>query len=271
MSVQRLTFGLLAIFCLVMNALVWRIHYGGGSEPGSQISNATVWKLALESPDTSDLEIRRNGQQIGYARWMPLIKEDENEETLEGMVKEAKGYSLNIDGNYLPPNQTIRHRFLFQSTFDTNMVWAKVSFRLILKPHLIDIEIDKSLQVLTVAYKNGDQEWQSSFAAEELENPKLFLDQSGLGWLYDAVVPWIPTDLRDLGRSDQEIQWTSHLDSIKVGRSTVRGYRTIASAGGYTMEATLNRAGEIFKVSLPGKIELVNDAITTKEKPFLPK
>ena len=63
---QRLLFLGIVAFFASMNVLLWRMEFGGSSRFGSPVPVEAVVERILTAPDDSSLEIRRNGERIGY-------------------------------------------------------------------------------------------------------------------------------------------------------------------------------------------------------------
>ncbi len=50
---NRLFFPLIVLFWVVMNVLLWRAEFGGGTEAASAVSTEVVWQKILPAPDCS--------------------------------------------------------------------------------------------------------------------------------------------------------------------------------------------------------------------------
>jgi hypothetical protein len=98
---QRILFGFITVFWLVMNVLLWRAEHFGAKVPVD-----TVWKRVLSpEEDISHYDIYRVGREeelIGSFTWTATAL-DQNGSTLplENMTRQTAGYSIEIDAT--PP------------------------------------------------------------------------------------------------------------------------------------------------------------------------
>lgn len=252
-----------------MNFQVWKVHYGGGTEPGNQISETSIWKKILEAPDTSELEIQRRGEKIGYARWVPAIIEPESPEAAlletapEGMVRETLGYSLGFDGNFRLNDHKEYTRFSAETEFSKDLEWKEISARYIARPSIIDLKINSQDENATFAFESETLNWKKSFDLTELQNPQTALAKLGLPWaaaMFDQFMP------KEFVAAPPQIQWRAFNDRIRIGRSSVRAYRVVGTiADRYEINAIISRAGELLQVDFPGEIRFVNEAIVARK------
>ena len=138
---QRILFGFITIFWMVMNVLLWRAEHFGAKVPVD-----TVWRRVLSpEEDISHYDIYRVGAKkelIGSFTWMAAAV-DENGTTLplENMTRQPAGYSIEIDAT--PPDTkgaiTFSNgrslEFTLDLQFDKNHDWS--SMALIVNPPAI--------------------------------------------------------------------------------------------------------------------------------------
>ena len=99
---QRILFGIITVFWMVMNVLLWQAEHFGAKVPVN-----TVWRRALSpEEDISHYDIYRVGAKeklIGSFTWTATAV-DENGTTLplENMTRQPAGYSIEIDAT--PPD-----------------------------------------------------------------------------------------------------------------------------------------------------------------------
>jgi hypothetical protein len=104
---RKLSFALITLFWITMNALLWRAEFAG-KEIGAEVPVSLIWEKILTSPDDSGLAVNIAGDRVGYIRWAPNIGEeastgkiaDENSD-IEGRVKKLTGYTIHADGNFV--------------------------------------------------------------------------------------------------------------------------------------------------------------------------
>ncbi len=130
---QRILFGFITIFWLVMNMLLWRAEHFGAKVPVN-----TVWRRVLSpEEDISHYDIYRVGAKkelIGSFTWTAAAV-DENGTTLplENMTRQPAGYSIEIDAT--PPDTkgtiTLSNgrslEFTLDLQFDQNHDWSSMA------------------------------------------------------------------------------------------------------------------------------------------------
>jgi hypothetical protein len=98
---QRILFGFITVFWLVMNVLLWRAEHFGAKVPAE-----TVWKRLLSpEEDISHYDIYRVGggeELIGSFTWTSTVLDQNGSAMpLENMTRQPAGYSIEIDAT--PP------------------------------------------------------------------------------------------------------------------------------------------------------------------------
>ena len=123
---RKLSFALITLFWITMNALLWRAEFVG-KEIGAATPVSLIWQKILTSPDDSGLAVNYAGERVGYVRWAPNIGEEiatgktANENTeIEGRVKKLTGYTIHADGNFILPEGAGRIRFDLDAKFSTD-------------------------------------------------------------------------------------------------------------------------------------------------------
>ena len=138
---QRILFGFITIFWLVMNVLLWRAEHFGAKVPVD-----TVWKRVLSpEEDISHYDIYRVGakeQLIGSFTWTAMALDKKGIPLpLENMTRQPAGYSIEIDAT--PPDTmgvvTLSNgrslEFTIDLQFDQNHDWS--SMTLVVNPPAI--------------------------------------------------------------------------------------------------------------------------------------
>jgi hypothetical protein len=258
-------FYLVAAFWILMNVLLWRSEFQGAHNLGNSIPVGVVWQKILTAPDDSALEIMRSGKKMGFCRWIPNIGEEvatgkASTEELEGMVRRLSGYSLNVEGNFLLPENHGRFRFDFKGQFSTNKTWKDLKLKTILRPAEWEIHASSADQTVEIRILDGDSDWRHTFAIQDLQNPQKLLGDLGMdgfaGMLSSFGFSGTNSN-RSLG-----LQWNAQHDFLKIGHSDVRVYRVQASLlDRYRVVLWISLVGEIMRVELPYQIVLLNDAL----------
>jgi len=267
----RVLFLVIALFWIVMNALLWRTEFGGGKETGSAVSEEVVWQKILTAPDDSMLEISVNGKKVGYCRWTPNVGEEaavgnmfRDDFQPDGRVRQPAGYTIDLEGNVLAGQSTARARFNTRVRFAANQAWEEMSLRLSLRPALWEVRTASAEKELTLKYQDGEEAWSRTFTYEELRNPRNLIEEFGGPLAVAAIGPFSGLDTTSAGRNlSLGLKWEARNDSLKIGHSLVRVYRLQARLfDRYQAVVIVSRVGEIMRVELPNGIRLVNEALT---------
>ncbi|HKS35612.1 MAG TPA: hypothetical protein VJW76_00380, partial [Verrucomicrobiae bacterium] len=171
----RVLFPAIALFWIVMNALLWRAEFGGGRETGSAVSEEVIWQKILTAPDDSMLEISMHGKKIGYCRWTPNVGEERalgnifrDDFQPEGRVRQPAGYTIDLEGNILAGESAARVRFNTRVRFSASRDWEEMSLRLTLRPALWEVRTVSAEKKATLKYQDGGESWSRTFTYDEL-------------------------------------------------------------------------------------------------------
>src|SRR5438477_1299698 len=265
---NRVYFPLIALFWIVMNALLWRAEFGGGREFGSAVSTEVVWQKILTAPDDSTLEISSNGKKVGYCRWnanaadaVAAGKASREDFLPEGMVKHLSRYTIDLEGNVLPGQPASRVRFNLHLELATNHLWRELSVRIATRPSAWTVHTAAAAQTLDLKYEDESGKWSRSFAFADLRDPRKLLDELG-GPLPLALLGPI-AGLEQSKSVSLGLNWEARNDWLKIGHSQVRVYRLQARLlDRYQVVVVVSRVGEIMRVELPNGLLLVNEALT---------
>ena len=268
-SLQRLAFGIIAVFFLVMNVLLWRQEFGK-HELGTAVPAEKVWEKVLTAPDNSSLDILQDGKKIGYCRWSPNVGEEAqtgkvstDEFQPEGMVHELSSYTIELDGNIQIKQVTNNNvRFDLSITLSTNQSWQDFSLRVSMRPNSWQLSANAAEQNFRLLVDDDSGTWEQTYTFEELQHPEKLLQEFGgpmaLGLL--AGIGLTPTK-QNLSKLSLGLKWEAHNDWMRFGHSKVRVYRLEAKLlDRFKIFIFVSRVGEILWVHLPGNYVLSNDA-----------
>lgn len=264
----RFLFPLIALFWIVMNALLWRAEFGGAREVGSAVSEEVVWQKILTAPDDSMLEISVHGKKIGYCRWTPNVGEAGNVRDgflPEGMVRRPAGYTIDLEGNLLVGEPAARARFNTHVRFSTNQVWEVMSLKVSVRPGFWAIRTVAAEEKLRLEYEDEGEKWSRTFTYEELRNPRNLIEEFGGPLVLAALGQFAGLDTAQAAGKNLSLglKWEARNDSLKIGHSQTRVYRLQARLfDRYQAVVVVSRVGEIMRVELPNGILLVNEALT---------
>lgn len=265
---KRVWLPLVTLFWVAMNALLWRAEMAARSDGGSPVSPDLVWDRMLTAPDESALEIRHAGRKVGWVRWIPRIEEEPPAEAAErelpeGRVERVTGYTIVLDGSVAVPDTDQRYRFSGQLSFDPARQWRALSLRVTRRPQVWEVRADLREQALTFRWGEEPGGWEQRFTFAELANPEALLAALGLplpgGWLRALFPALNPGQARPAALG---LSWDTRSDWLPLGSARTRIFRVRAQVlDRHEVVLVLSRVGEIFRLDLPGRLTLVNDAV----------
>jgi hypothetical protein len=264
----RLFFGLITVFWLTMNMLLWRMEWGGGQEPADQVPLPVLWRKIFTAPDYSAMEVFHRGKSLGFCRWMPEVREERqaSAEEVDGFAPEGRvvrptTYAVDCEGSILVSPFTNRLKFNLQVVFDTNFLWRDLIVRVGMRPQAWEVRASALKEVVELKFENHNVVWDQRFRFDELRDPSRLLDLMGIGWLGDAC--GVPLSTNIVGQLSLGLTRVAYQDWLKVGHARVRGYRLkVRLFDRHQILVLVSRIGEILRVELPGEITLANEIMT---------
>ncbi len=266
---RRLIFPMITIFFVTMNVLLWRSEFSEERDAGTPIPVEIVWQKILTAPDDSTLEIYQSGKKTGHCRWVANVGEAvatgkiaPDDSQPEGMVKELKGYEVDLEGNFIVAAPTTRLRFTAHVDFTTNMTWQKFNAKIGVRPNSLEVSSSAASDLVRFKVDSDGQIIDRRISYEELRDPQKFLEGFGIP-LLPGILPPLTTPGVKAPKLSFAQQWQASNSWMKMGHSQVRVYRLQARLlQGYQVTVIVSRVGEILRVELPFDILLVNDAIS---------
>ncbi|MCL4177041.1 MAG: hypothetical protein KJ072_04760 [Verrucomicrobia bacterium] len=266
---QRLLFLTIVAFFATMNVLLWRVEFGGASRFGSPVPVEVVLRRILTAPDDSSLEIRRDGERIGYCHWIAGAAEElvlETPEELEGlpegMVKQPTSYALHVDGGILTGPIEQRLRFGLELSLGGELDWRELVLRLGTEPKLWALKASAVARTAEISYGAPGAGWQRQLTFDQLRDPRQLLLE--LGGPMAAV--WLPilAQFQDPAGLSSDFSWEARTDWMMVGGTRVQVFRLEARlAERREVSVLVSRVGEIMRVDLPGGLSLVNEVLAS--------
>jgi hypothetical protein len=264
-------FGFLAVvlFWLTMNVLLWRVEYGVGRGGGSPVPVETVVRRILTAPDDSSLEIRRNGERIGYCHWvagaveeLTLDTPDELEGMPEGMVARPTAYGIRLDGGILAGETSDRLRFNLSMELTADREWREFRLRLGARPTEWEIKGSVKEESVELRWGGEDGSLVRRFTFEELRDPRRLAEELG-GPLMSAFLPRVgPIAIDEMWGLG--LDWEARMDWLPIGASRVQAYRLTARLfDRHRVVIWVSRVGEIMRVDLPEGYSIVNDVLVS--------
>ncbi len=253
------------VFWLAMNYLLWQSQYGGHSLFGSALPAEVVWDKILNAPDNSSLDIYDHEVKTGMGRWTAGLADSPR---ISGQVLAAdfrpdalglklSGYTLNFEGRLLyKKTNNVKYEIAF--ALDTNKVWQDFVFHASTRGRSWDVQALAREERISLKVVDGGNIFDKSWTFAELRDPQSLFGE--IGGTFALGVLGMKQSLP--GVNTRTIEWEAHEDQIKFGGASVRAYRLDAYILSQRVEIYVSQAGEIFRVELPRKISLRNQAIS---------
>ncbi|HAV62881.1 MAG TPA: hypothetical protein DCY13_11015 [Verrucomicrobiales bacterium] len=265
---NRLLTAIFGLFWLVMLGLLCWSEFGGQRHLGSAASLETVWEKILTSPDASPMEIRMDGEGIGWCTWTPTILEagpvstgSADARNLEGMIRQVKGYNLTIKGAFSFLDDTNRYQIKADINFSDLNQWS--DFALGFNDREQKIHLSSSIESRELAlHMDGPMQIDTRFGFDQLQNPAQLAGQLGgpLTALAFANFPFLPRGTNGAPLMGN-LKWTAEYDWIEIQKQRVRCYRlSTRILDRQEISVFVSRVGEILRIELPGGFQLVNDS-----------
>lgn len=252
-----------ALFWLVMNGLLWQSEWGDRFTADSGIDPGLVWRKLLDAPDSSTLTIRHQGRPLGTLEWHPSVLETPRGDTtpaIEGMVSTPAGHhlrvSLRFSGEDNPLNRVM---VLGNIDLSPSNTLDRLQVRVDQRPRSWEILTEGGSDRVRVVSEEGRRRFEQSFETRNLAALQVMAAP------YLAALPagMVPPETWNRPESiARSVTVEARSDWMQVGRSRVKVHRVTARLPG-KLEATafISRAGELLKVQLPDRLQLVNEAI----------
>jgi hypothetical protein len=264
---RNLTFAAIALFWVVMNALLWRSEIGHGHDLASAVPPATVWEKILKAPDDSNLSIMRQGRKLGHLRFRPNLEEVPsggkivNENEPQGILKRLSEYTIEIDGSFLLEmiGRSVRLRGTF--AFDPELRWKRFETEANIKPTVWQLKSNSEERALWLQVSEGESDWVRRFEFDDLGNPQRLLQELNSPILSALLPQYLPSQTEQ-ARVSLALPWEARSEWLQIGRSKVRVYRLQARfLDQHQIAILVSRVGEILRVELPGDFKLISDLL----------
>lgn len=249
-----------------MNVLLWRAEFGGGRETASDVPVDLVIRKVLTSADRSTLTVQHLGQRIGQLQWVPSILEEnaasksDNGGGPEGMIGQPSGYLLEVDLSLSGDEPSSRWRSIVRLEMGTNLNWQSVEAKVTQRPNSWQFKVRAGDDTVHVRTETGRTFTEQTFTSADLRQwsamlgpIKAFLPPAMTS--ADPVAAW--KEHPGMG-----LQWRAGDDWLRVGNQRIRAYSLRTRImDRYEIVAYFSRAGELLKLSLPDRYELMNEAV----------
>ena len=270
---RKLSFALITLFWITMNALLWRAEFAG-KEVGAEVPVSLIWQKILTSPDDSGLAVNISGERVGYLRWAPNIGEEiatgktaDEASELEGRVKKLAGYTIHADGNFIMPEGAGRVRFDLDAKFAANNQWTEWKLKGMQRPNIWSISADRKKETVEFALGEGAAAVKQTLHFSDFRNPGKLIDDLGVASTLPMAAALLPNLATSTGGKNSlslslGLKWEGRQDWLQMGHSRVKVYQLRAHIlDKYEAVIIVSRVGEILRVQLPGDMTLVNEAL----------
>ncbi len=265
--IRRLSFAVVALFWVVMNALLWRSEFAGQNLAAS-VPVDSVWERILTAPDDSSLSINYQGQKLGYLRLRPNVREAAatgkvaNENEPEGIVRKVSEYTLDLDGSVVSPALPRSIRVSGEFVFGTDLRWNRFQTQTLLRPYTWVVKGSARDKTLWFQTTDGDSEWIHQFTPDDLRNPQRLATVLESPLLLTVLPQLMSAATQTNAPLSLGLNWTAHYEWLHIGRNKVRIYRLEAKLlDRHRIVVLISRVGEILRIELPGEIKLINDIL----------
>lgn len=262
----RMGFILITLFWVIMNLLLWQAEYGRGGGRSNVPLRGVLDKL-LTSPDPSTLEVRHQGDVVGFAHWYPDPGDESGKVYSEayipeGMVREEQGLQVRLDANLSLPNLGTRLRLDATLKLAPDRTWESLDFQVVARDIRVALRMSEPDQELEWRLHGPSLSLANKVHLRDARDPRRLL--SGLGEPFESFLaaPWAGTlpDQLDLTRG---LQTEAQLDWLPMGASRMRVYRLrVRWQDRYEAVLLINRAGEVLRLDLPGGWRVTNQGLT---------
>jgi hypothetical protein len=264
--VARIAFGLIALFWVTMNVLLWRAEFGSRGGAGSAVPVEVIWRKILTAPDSSSLSVWQGGKRIGFCHIVTSVGEEFaklDEAPPEGMVETVKNYVIKFDGNLTFPENNLRLRFDLMMRLSTNRTWQEFELRLTSRPVVWEFRALAAEQVLRLHAEDGETSMDRSFRFADLQNPQKLLGEFGGGLALPFFGAFgLPGTTQSNVPVSLGLRWEGTMDTVRMGHEPVRLYRLRTRLlERYEISIWVSRAGEILRAELPQNIVLLHDQL----------
>src|SRR4051812_42155613 len=270
---RKLSFALIALFWITMNALLWRVEFAG-KDVGAEVPVSLIWEKILTSPDDSGLAVLISGERVGYIRWAPNIGEEistgknaDESSNLEGRVKKLTGYTIHSDGNFILPEGGGRVRFDLDAKFAANNEWIEWTLKGIQRPNSWSISANRKKETVEFALGEGVAALKQTLRFSDFRNPGKLIEDLGAATSLPIAGVLLPNLTTMTGGTNSQslslgLKWQGRHDWLQMGHSRVKVYQLRAHIlDKYDAVVIVSRVGEILRVELPGQMTLVNEAL----------
>lgn len=263
----RITLIATGLFWVLMNGLLWQAEWGERFTSGSDLPPALIWRKMLDSPDSSVLSIRHQGKAIGSLEWHPSVLEVPRDhstatssDTIEGMVSAPAGHQLRVSARFFGSDTPLdRLMILVNTRFSPSNQWEKATIRVDQRPRSWEIETEAGSDRIRLTHEEGRRRLEQTFETRNRAALQLMLAPY-LAGMPPGLIP--ENALAHPEKLARAVALEARSDWMPVGRSRIRVYRLTARLPGQIeVTAFISRAGELLKIQLPDRLQLVNEAI----------
>jgi|TARA_B100000959_G_scaffold272113_1_gene321074 hypothetical protein len=288
---QRVILAILACFWAFMGYRLWQVEYAGKGL-GAAVDIEVVWNKILNAQDEAPLSIvsERNGEAeaLGWMMWSPTVTRGDTDKypEVEGMVRTALGYSLNVDrGRIFGTEHAVDFNFSFHIGFgpDPERAWTNVRLNVRQQNETVDYNVRLDAQSTNTFFslnmESIDTTNQTEIAYADLRKPdKLVHAGMELAGVNPLITAGTTLAIRNLMGKTQlaksmrfKFQWPkqAHYDLLPGVRTHIKVYRVdVPIVEDMLLKIYINPLGEILRVEIP---DILIDTLRKSAKLNLPQ
>lgn len=260
----RVSLALITLFWVTMNVLLWRSEYG--ARQNTPVALETVWERLLTAADSSSLQIYRQRDLLGVVRWTPSVTAVEEgavveaPEGLEGMVRKAESYHIEIDGSFQTGDVAQRLRVTGSLDLDGRQRWREFVAAIHQRRNTWQLGGKAREKQLKFTWVQDGARTEQAMDLADLSNPQAWLGDLG------ALIPSgvLAAPFLQSGATNglaNHLKWSATQETLRAGSVRLRVYAIRARLlNQFEAVIYVNRAGEILRIDLPDRIRIVNAA-----------
>jgi hypothetical protein len=257
----RIFFIGIAVFWVVMNALLWRQEFTGHADD-VPVPAKLVWHKILTAPDSSTMTIFQGQNRIGYCELTTSVEQqmailDEDKVPPEGITKRS-GYQIHLAGNFAFEDPANRIKFDGRVAFISASQWSEINLKITTRTTSVEIRSSATNQSVHLKLTGESLTLERDLTPEEMKNPATLLGLFGGDLAENLLGGLDPQELMP-STNPHPIEWQASLTRVKFGLEYIPVFQLSTTALERTCTIDVSTLGEILRVRLPGGITAAID------------
>jgi hypothetical protein len=182
----------------------------------------------------------------------------------EGLVRQIRGYQLDLTGSLHPPDSDLRLRFSGRLLLTPQHDWKAFQLELVSRPTIIEASADLEDGSMKISVNSPDLRLNRTLRLDDLRSTEMMMREllGPAAALLPDLLP-LPLETSALPGLGVTLDWKASTDQFMIRQSPVPAYRLSARLfEDSSVVLIISRAGEILRVELPDEMVWTNDALT---------